>query len=54
MLETGQLLPLSFLGRDFTVVVIDPGWTWGRKARCRDRSTRDESAYQYAGQYLGA
>lgn len=24
MLETGQLLPLSFLGRDFTVVVIDP------------------------------
>jgi len=24
MLETGQLLPLSFLGRDFSVVVIDP------------------------------
>ncbi|NJM98034.1 MAG: hypothetical protein HC800_13565 [Phormidesmis sp. RL_2_1] len=24
MLEIGQLLPLSFLGRDFTVVVIDP------------------------------
>ena len=24
MLETGQLIPLSFLGRDFTVVVIDP------------------------------
>lgn len=24
MLETGQLLPLSFLGREFTVVVIDP------------------------------